>query len=296
LQQLANATSEANAAVVAQTTDNALRFVAGKSAAELGVSDTLIQVAQSVARSMSMPRMLSAGIIALALSVSLASVAGVVGLVATFARASPHSYYDFRDGTDLGWTQVDNTDGPWAPGVFEATSGSYVLATSNAVSATPGGITDSLFAIMDESSDPQFSNGYLRAKVRVDTRGTRFMLLFRVNGANGYAFSGAPIANNFEINRVDNAASVVLKQIDSLRPGIAVGETWIVEASAVGSRLPMKFWRDGEAEPAEPQLSTIDSRYTQGRIAIGVRKDHALREAESIRAVFDDIAFTPRLP
>lgn len=198
-------------------------------------------------------------------------------------------FNDFSDGNDNGWGHVDNTISPWGPGVFDASSGSYILETTGTVPENPPGISDTVFSLWDVASDPRFDNGFLRAKVHANTDGTTFMLLLRVTGGNGYAFSGD---TNFSISRVDSAASTRLQELDPPPSPIVPGEDWIIEVGAVGSRLSMKVWRDGDLEPQTPQLIAVDSNYSEGSFfAVGVRKDSAFQEAGQVSATFDDVTF-----
>jgi hypothetical protein len=71
---------------------------------------------------------------------------------------------DFNDGNDDGWLRVDDSAGVAGPGIFDASTGQYNLMTTG---FAPG------FAVVssywDSSSDPLYSNGYLRAKVKANT-------------------------------------------------------------------------------------------------------------------------------
>ena len=199
----------------------------------------------------------------------------------------------FDDGNDNGWSHIDNTtSSPWGPAIFDASSGSYTLATTGIVSANPAGISDTFGSQWTGSSDPQFSNGFFRAKMRANTEGTLFFLILRQTGGNGYAFGGATAQNTFFISRVDNSVNVPLQELSPPPSPIAVGQDWIVEAGAVGSQLSLKVSCDGQMEPAAPQLSLIDPTYSSGRFLVSARKDSAYQGTGQVSATFDDIVFT----
>jgi hypothetical protein len=198
---------------------------------------------------------------------------------------------NFNDGNDTGWSYIDNTtSSPWGPAEFDASSGGYTLATSGDVSANPPGVSDSLFAEWTSSAAPQFSNGFLRAKVRPNTEGTSFFLVLRRTGGSGYALGGATSQNDFYITRVDNGVTIPLASATPLS-GIVAGQDWILEAGAVGSQISLKYWPDGETPPAIPQLTVSDSMYSSGPFLVGARRDNAFQAAGRVSVTFDDIVF-----
>jgi hypothetical protein len=217
----------------------------------------------------------------------------VIGISLAVARNVDAVLIDhFDDGNDNGWSHVDNTtSSPWGPGVFDASSGSYTLATTGVVPANPAGISDTFGSLWTGSSAPQFSNGFFRAKMRANSEGTLFFLMLRQTGGSGYAFGGATAQNTFFISRVDNAVNVPLQELSPPPSPIAVGQDWILEAGAVGSQLSLKFWRDGEMEPAAPQLSVIDPTYSSGAFLVAARRDSAFQGTGQVSATFDDIVF-----
>lgn len=199
---------------------------------------------------------------------------------------------NFDDGNDNGWSHIDNTTGnPWGPGIFDASSGSYTLATTGTLSEAHT-LHDTFFSEWAGSSDPQFANGFLRAKMRANAEGTSLFLILRRSGGGGYAFGGATNQNAFFISRVDNAVNVPLQELNPPPSPIIAGEDWIVEAGAVGSQLSLKVWRDGQMEPAAPQLTVIDLTYSGGTFLVGARRDSPFPGTSRVSATFDDIVFT----
>ena len=121
-------------------------------------------------------------------------------LVATLAtRAYPQTLIDDfsvvgPDGfSPPGWTTFDSTIGQsYGPGTFDASSGAYHLEGGGLVPHPFAGSGD-LFSVWDQSSEPKYSNGLLRARVRAETEGTLAYLLFRASndGATRACSGGA---------------------------------------------------------------------------------------------------------
>ena len=161
---------------------------------------------------------------------------------------------DFDDLNDDGWTRQDLTVGqPWGPGAYDAGSGNYrFVGAGNA----PGGPMSAICARWDRSADPRFSNGFLRAKVRVDTDVTTALLCLRISEAGCYVFGGNVVTGRFYIQRVAQSgrASPSLVRLDDPRMRFTAGKDWMFEAGAVGDQLTLKVWPVGKREPDTPQL------------------------------------------
>ena len=198
----------------------------------------------------------------------------------------------FDDGDDDGWTRIDGTAGkPGGPGIHDASSGAYQLRTTNKVPPDLPYVSY-VMATWDKSSDPNFSEGFVRAKVRIDTPGCVASIGFRINeDVNaGYLFLGG--TNAFSFNRVEESRATSTIGVGSgLKMGL--GEEWWIEAGGVADKLSMKVWRVGDPEPALPQLTVIDSTFATGRIGVesNIRSGHS--EAAQVHATFDDITFKP---
>lgn len=131
----------------------------------------------------------------------------LVTILATQAFSQTIPIDNFNDG----WSMIDSTVGrPYGPGVFEDRSGAYHLETTGLVPpGTPGG--GFLISTLDESSEPVFSDGWLRTRVRAETEGTLVSLALRLSGTlqtglNTYLFQGGPPATA-RLARVDSASS-----------------------------------------------------------------------------------------
>ena len=214
--------------------------------------------------------------------------------IALQKAASPEILIDdFSEESDDGWTRHDaNARHPGGPGNHDASSGAYRLTTSGQV---PAGLptVSYIAATWDNSADPVFSNGLVRAKVRVDSRGSFASIGHRISGSlntgfSGYLFGGDHAGFQFVKLENDRVADAFLVG-SGLKLG--VGEDWWIEAGGVGDRLSMKVWRVGTAEPPLPQLTVVDSTFTSGRIA--VESNVAVPQPAQVNATFDDIYFTP---
>ena len=198
---------------------------------------------------------------------------------------------DFDDGDDVGWTRHDGTAGkPGGPVSFDVTSCAYQLSTTNKVH-TELPYANYGMATWDQSSDPNFSNGFVRAKVRIDTAGCVASVGFRINEdeTGGYLFRGG--MNWFAFNRVEKSRPTK-KVMLGLGLKMGLGEEWWIEAGGVGDQLSMKVWRVGESEPALPQLTIIDSTFARGRLGVKIGWPH-YPDAAQVDATFDDITFKP---
>lgn len=205
---------------------------------------------------------------------------------------------DFNDGNDDGWTHMDSNEGKaWGPGIYDASSGEYHLGTTGTV---PGRQVDRergfMLSIWDESSDPFYSEGFVRTKFRSDTFHGHSVILFRysgdiASGLNGYVFGGSS-GIGFNFNRITNTKSTLSRVLGGgLIP--AVGEEWWMEAGGLGSELSMKVWRVGEPEPASPQLRFSDSTYTTGVFGFDANMNWGTDVTGVVNSYFDDVYFTP---
>ena len=93
---------------------------------------------------------------------------------------------DFNDSDADGWTPRLSGEGTsWGPGVFDATTGAYILSTTGEVEAFT---FSAISATWDVSENPVYSNGTLRATIREIAGGTNLGVGLRVDdtGESGY--------------------------------------------------------------------------------------------------------------
>jgi hypothetical protein len=220
-----------------------------------------------------------------------------VAALATHAVAQPILIDDFNDGNADGWTTVDfSAEESYGPGTFDASSRAYHLEGADVI---PVGMGGSLASIWDQSSDPMYSNGFVRAKIRAETMGTIASVGFRASGSvltnfNVYLFYGSTGPNpGFFFNRIEMGDGIV--EVRQLDPNLTFGvdEDWYIEAGGVGDQLSMKVWRVGDPEPDSPQLMFTDSNFSTGTFAIQTNVDQSFPDPARISATFDDIYFTP---
>ena len=237
----------------------------------------------------------------------------------TAARCLEAALIDnFENGIDERWFVVDtnldfNTDGTlvgpkaWGPGVFETTAGSLTMATAGTVSpngALPPGpevfdtFNSGLLALGwgPSTNDPTFSNGLIRAKVRVDNP-SNVDLALRTDPStfSGYVMAALGSYGQFRFSRLDNG--VIAR--DEIVPGLVFspGEDWMMEFGAIGSELSMKAWKVGDTEPAQPQFTVTDGTYDAGVLGIiSSISTNNIPEPTAVAGTFDDVTFTPILP
>jgi protocatechuate 3,4-dioxygenase beta subunit len=240
-------------------------------------------------------------------NIGKARVTGLLGLsfvlVAALAIHAPAQTIlidDFNDGDANEWSIIDTTVGEsWGPGTFGVISEAYHLEGGGLAQA---GGSSALAAVWDESSDPIFTDGFVRAKVRSEVLGGTAAIMLRVSGNletgfNLYVFFGTTANNGiqgngaFLYNKVVNGQTVQGRQLPGSFP-FGVNEDWYIEAGAVGDRLSMKVWRVGDPEPESPQLTFTDRTFSTGQF--GVESNiHAspFPGPARVSATFDDIHF-----
>ena len=187
---------------------------------------------------------------------------------------------------------VDHLPGPpVGPGIFDASSGAYHLKNGGSRPIAIGhwmgsGWTDSLV-------DPQFTQGFLRAKVKADTAGSLPWMWMRWSEEldGNYIFLANSVSHRFQIERVGEPYLVF--PLDDPAIQFNLGEEWNIEGGTVGDQITLKVWQVGDPEPTTPQLTVIDSKYNQGsNFGVG---GNVLAEALPgfLDVTFDDIYFTP---
>ena len=212
---------------------------------------------------------------------------------------------DFDDGDDAGWIRFSsNHDALKGQTLQDASSGAYRLQTSTNVAAVDlSGVFAA--ALWSQSSAPTYSNGLIRAKVRVDSQGCLAAIAFRMSGedySNGYLFKAntAPRYKHtdFEIQRIKGGKTVQFTKLGTTDLTFNVGEEWWIEAGGMEDQLSMKVWRVGRSEPNAPQLVVVDDTYSMGFFGFASYISAGFARIAQVNATFDDVSFKPlgRLP
>lgn len=203
---------------------------------------------------------------------------------------------DFNDCDDVDWTHHDLTGPGSGPGQYNLVPTSPEGCEYNLASTGPivPGTGDSVISSWTASLPPSpFDNGYLRAKVRAETDTTFVFLVMRgnVDELTSYEFGAIPATGEFVLFATEGG----IRGLDSFydpQMEFTVGEDWIFEAGAVGNQLSLKVWRDGDPEPAVPQLNATDSAFSSGIFGLGTAAAIAAPEPGIVSATFDDVFFT----
>lgn len=215
----------------------------------------------------------------------------------------PLDDFEARDPALPGWVLADlSAAQPWGPAVYDPSSGALRVSHSGAELVPPGTPfqTTAMFGFWGDSTDPLFSNGYLRAKIRTNEVANSTSILMRGNLATGTAyllFGGTfppgqfpELDGMFFVSKFVNGVETNLwaSGIEYL-----VGEDWNVELGTVGARVAGKVWRVGDPEPAAPQFSWIDPDPIPSGM-VGFASDKSAGNTILARgdATFDDFAFT----
>src|SRR5580765_849989 len=129
----------------------------------------------------------------------VSTIIGLTLIAATgLASAGPFLLDDFNDGDAVGWDQTDFT----GIGIFDASSGEYVLRTAGPLAVTDpsAGTVESHW---ERSHQPGYSNGTIGGTVRANTYGTTAGFLMRDNDdpMSDYGFYGSTSFGTFYIER-----------------------------------------------------------------------------------------------
>jgi hypothetical protein len=192
---------------------------------------------------------------------------------------------------------------PWGPGIFDASSGALNLRTTGPVPPNPAlppgpEIFDTPSSGLmglgwtPSALDPSFSNGRLRATVRVDNP-SNLSLILRGDPVtlSAYVFSALGSYGEFHFSRFDNGVIAYSTPI----PGVSFtqGENWGMEFAAVGNEFSMKAWKLGDPEPGAPLLTATDDTYSAGVIAVTAAvSTNNIGVPTPVNATFDDIHFS----
>ncbi len=217
----------------------------------------------------------------------------------------PIDDFDHMDPTLPGWTTLDLSNGqPWGPGSYDPSSGALRISHSGSALVPPGTpfAESAMFAFWDDSTDPIYQNGYLRAKMTTNEQqnSTAIEMRFDLATVNAYAlfgftqpptappgFDGVFLLSKF----VDGVETVIWNSGDD---GIEylVGEEWNIEFGTVGRKISAKVWKEGDLEPLSPQFVMVDdSPITGGQISISSDRTTANTTDARGDGTFDDIYF-----
>ena len=230
-----------------------------------------------------------------------------IAALALGASWSRHSIRvdDFDDGDSEGWEETDFTGGR---GSFDASSGAYVLRTTEPIPVDDLSV-GTLDADWEASEDqPRFANGTLRGTIRANTDGTTVGFLLRDShetesdyGFYGSASFGTFYIEHFSLTDSPDAPQTILAMADPRRFPFEAGKTYNLEATAIGPVLTLTAWEVGQRKPNRPILCVIDRRISPreatGVAAIAFFDPVPLVEAGvthvEVDATVDDLTFTP---
>ncbi len=236
-------------------------------------------------------------------TLSLAVSALILGMAPCLHGAViPLDDFSAMDPTLPGWTKVDLSDGqPWGPGDYDPSSGALRISHSGTALVPPGvGFdTTAMFALWNDSADPLYSQGQVRAKIRTNQvqNSTGVGMRVDLGTATGYLLFGftRPPASMPELD----STFLMSKFVNGVETNIwesgieyLPGEDWNVEVVQSGARITAKVWRAGDLEPSEPLFDWIDpDPIAGGMIAISSDKTKGNTIDARGDGTFDDIVF-----
>lgn len=237
-----------------------------------------------------------------------AAVALAWSLTALPATAETIPIDDFTDGHADGWSTIDSTVGkPWGPSHFGVNGkGEYRLAANGPIPVWAS--EDFLASAWEPSSnDPFYSQGWLRARIRVGNHFNNPGLAMRSTGSLETGFSSYLFRLIPDLRSRDHtlpSGTICIVRVGGPEDGGEACEPfphdidedlWVM-AGAVGDELTMKVWRVGELEPEEPQVTMIDGHHAQGEFGVLSSRHSAAGGTtfvSPLSSTFDDITFTP---
>lgn len=212
---------------------------------------------------------------------------------------------DWRPSTFEAWACVDFNHPEWGPLVVR-TDGEFSFSSTNPVPPVPTSalaagwaawgpsLTDHAGNVHPATLGPSdYSNGTVRAKVNLSGETLAF-IPFRVTSAGEYWFQADGLAQEFRIARSQPSPTLGLEytRVESLPDVVLTADTdWWMEGTGIGDQLSLKVWRDGDPEPAEPQLSITDTTYNHGWFGVGAAAPPGLPDSILYQASFDDVSF-----
>jgi hypothetical protein len=178
------------------------------------------------------------------------------------------TYDDFADGNDRGWERVQNIPTRLGGGNYLLENGEYRMQSSELIPpGTGAGNADaSMFSILSSATwtstlgGPDKRNGLFRVKARANEEGTSILYGMRNTvGLTTYAFFASTETGQFSIGSFRGAIPATTHVAsDAGDTPFRPGEDWILEASTLGNRITLKYWRDGDQVPSTPQLVFLD--------------------------------------
>ena len=236
----------------------------------------------------------------------LATCALVLGVTTWLhGQVIPIDDFDHMDSSLPGWTTLDLSNGqPWGPGSYDPSSGALRISHPGSALVPPGTpfAESAMFAFWDDSTDPIYQNGYLRAKIRTNEpqNSTAIEMRLDLSTVNGYVlfgFTQPPTSlpqydGVFLMSKFVNGVETNIWNSGNDGIEYLVGEDWNVEFGTVGNKISAKVWKDGDSEPSSPQFLMIDDTpITGGQISIS--SDRTTSNTTDARGdgTFDDIYF-----
>ena len=204
---------------------------------------------------------------------------------------------DFGDGVADGWTEDDLNAPSFGPGIYDASSGAFVLAVTGELPVGFAGADHGTLSTWAPTVAEPLTDGFFQGTVRANTHGSTVSLLSRADPVAGtdYGFFASTLYGTFGIEVFDASKpepQTILGLMDPQEFPFVAGEDWIIQGGTVGDQITMKVWQPGEPEPAEPQLSFTDTTFEQGALCLLTYADVGLMtNPVSFSGTFDDLSF-----
>ena len=263
------------AELIEETTSNATLFAAGKDATEIGVSQTVVNVANGVVAKLSTASFVAFAFAAILLSVVVAYASTINSGASTGSAGRGLIFVDsFEDRNASDGRPVRWMPAPFLAGSVDASSGNLVLS--------PTMDTHPQFGFAVGLPDLSSHDSSIRTEVRVTANGGAALVELRGNSTTetkGYFASLAFIeelgGSVFVVGRHEGVGQQHFFDSSSgegfvVLPYDVRKSFTVVQLDAIGSEIRAWTWKSGDEMPDKPHFKVTDSTFESGFPSLGV--------------------------
>ena len=184
-----------------------------------------------------------------------------------------------------GWTNFHNFADAGVPLEISSNEGEYTIGVAENVTGSGAALS-----CWNASFDGGFSDGILRVTARSNTAAGYPLLLMRLTAVaavpGSYGMSATPSDQGFfALGRSENPPAFLA----TLPSSFATDQEWIFEAGTIGEEISLKVWRIGDPEPSQPQMTAVDSKYSDGGFCLTAAMWPGYKDKPSV--TYRDVVF-----
>lgn len=205
-------------------------------------------------------------------------------LVANLAGSTCSAQVIFNDFVS-GWTNFHNFADADVSLETSSNEGEYTIGVVDNVIGSGAALS-----CWDASFDGGFSDGILRVTARSNTAAGYPLLLMRLASVaevpGSYGMSATPSDQGFfALGRSEDPPAFLA----TLPSSFTANQEWVFEAGTNGDEISLKVWRAGEPEPSKPQMTAVDSKYSDGGFCLAAAMWPGYRDKPSV--TYRDVVF-----